>query len=69
MLMDVDMDFLTGLAEFKQIDWGVVLDTFQCFDSNIADSNDPTIDCLINETFQQQFNWSAVFNVEVNIQR
>ena len=69
MLMDVDMNFLTGPAEFQQIGWGVVLHTPQCFDSSIADSIDPTIDSLINETLEQQINWSAVFNVEVNIQR
>ena len=52
-----------------QIDWGVVLDTPQCFDSNIADPIDPIIDSPINETVEQQIDWSAVFNVEVNIQR
>ena len=76
MLMDIDMDFLTGPAEFQQLDWGVVLDTPQCFDPSIADSIDPTIDILINETLEQQINWSAVFNsplhspnVEINVQK
>ena len=64
--MDVDMDFLAGAAKFQQIDWGVVLDTLQCFDSTIA--IDPTIDSLIDETLEHPIDWSAVFD-EVNIQR